>query len=172
MKYNPDSVQKERLELLKTVISIFEENIVKYSVAGGYGLDGLYGELTRDHEDIDVIVDSDDIEKARALLLTLGFKRKEDALNPTEVYFHNVLNVKLELGNLTKFPEHRFEGDTAMLLPGILNASLDGVSFKAVTLAGHKAIRIVQEKRHGKEDRKPKFEHDESLIAALDKKSN
>lgn len=55
------------LDFLKKIINFAKENKFRLVVSGGYGLDGVLGQITRPHNDIDVIL--------------YGQKSREDAEN-------------------------------------------------------------------------------------------
>ena len=42
---------------------------------GGWGIDALLGDETRPHDDLDLVVDRNDVPRARAALRPLGFER-------------------------------------------------------------------------------------------------
>ena len=46
-------------------------------VCGGWGIDALLGRVTRPHKDLDILVQLDDIARARELLEADGYKLKE-----------------------------------------------------------------------------------------------
>lgn len=164
IEYQPSFEQKERLGLLKRIIVSLERNHIRYSILGGYGLDGLVGKLTRDHKDIDMIVDPEDMEKVRVLLSEIEFKRKENKKSGIEVYLHEGTKTELELADL-KFVKNLFQGDMQRLIPPETNASLDGLSFRTATLGGQEAIiRIQQERFKGKSSN---AEHDSEILEKL-----
>jgi hypothetical protein len=164
MEYQPSIEQKERFNLLKRIIVLLEVNHIRYSILGGYGLDGLSGELTRDHKDIDMIVDTEDIEKTRALLNEVEFKRQKNKESGVEVYLHNFTKTELELADL-KFVKNLFQGDLQILIPSETNASLDGISFRTATLDGQEAIIRIQQERF--KSKSPNAQHDGEIIRKL-----
>lgn len=46
---------------------------VRFWVDGGWGVDALLGEQTREHEDLDLVVEREECERAAAVLGRLGF---------------------------------------------------------------------------------------------------
>ncbi|MFZ2149967.1 MAG: nucleotidyltransferase family protein [Minisyncoccia bacterium] len=171
LEYFPSLEQRKRLELLKELTTAFEVAGVKYSIVGGYGLDGLYGNLTRDHNDFDIVVDTPDMEKIRGLLLALQFSRNKNKSTGFEVYFHNATKTKLEIGELqiikellklftTEDPQVLFQRNT--------DVSLGNIRFNAPNLSVQKMIRNIQQKRFGVS---PNHEHDEKVIKILEQKS-
>ena len=166
--YKSSLEQQGRFDLLKRVIDILEKKSVKYSVVGGYGLDGLHGELTRDHDDIDIIVGSEDMEQTRILLSNIGFQRQKDKPSGLEVYFHNLTKTKLELADL-KLVKYFFDGDEKIIMPQTANGTLAGILFKVATLGGQKILRDIQSKRLG--GKGPNMAHDEKIIDDLKTKT-
>ena len=53
---------------------------VRYWIAGGWGVDALHGEVTREHRDLDLAIDADTFGMARAKLEALGFTTETDWL--------------------------------------------------------------------------------------------
>jgi lincosamide nucleotidyltransferase A/C/D/E len=53
---------------------------VRYWVGGGWGVDALVGRQTRDHRDLDVAVDADQLDLAMTALHGLGYKVETDWL--------------------------------------------------------------------------------------------
>ncbi len=63
--YTPNSEQIKQLDLIFKFFNNLENSGVHVSVHGGYGLDALYGRLTRDHRDLDFTL----LEKDKTLIL-------------------------------------------------------------------------------------------------------
>ena len=53
---------------------------VGHCVAGGWGVDALVGAQTRDHRDLDLLVDSRDFDRCREVLNTMGYEPETDWL--------------------------------------------------------------------------------------------
>ncbi len=166
-KYLPSIEQEKRLALLKQVIAQLEAEGIRYSIMGGYGLDGLYGELTRDHEDIDMVLDPKDLEKTQSVLSRLGFELKTREASEKEVYMHNPTKTKLELGTLDMLAQFT-KKDESRFLPQDHNASLGGVSFHTASLEGHEILRNIQMKR-AEEGGWGKYPHTESRNVLIEK---
>lgn len=60
-------------EDLMRIIELFEEMGVGYWIDGGWGVDLLAGEQTREHRDIDIDFDAKYTEKVLAVLLQKGY---------------------------------------------------------------------------------------------------
>ena len=52
---------------------------VRFWLDGGWGVDALLGEQTRDHADLDLIIDDADVGRLRAALGALGYTEVPDA---------------------------------------------------------------------------------------------
>jgi lincosamide nucleotidyltransferase A/C/D/E len=65
------------------VLTTLEEASVRVWLDGGWGIDALLGEQTRDHADLDIIVDSSDVGELKQALRGIGFQveRRENAAN-------------------------------------------------------------------------------------------
>lgn len=61
-------------EYVMDLYELFENNGVKIWVDGGWGVDALLGEQTREHSDLDIAIDHKDEDKMRELLEKLGYK--------------------------------------------------------------------------------------------------
>jgi lincosamide nucleotidyltransferase A/C/D/E len=55
------------------VLDCLKEAGVDVCIDGGWGIDALVGEQTREHEDLDLAVDRDDLENAQQALAEHGF---------------------------------------------------------------------------------------------------
>jgi len=58
------------------VLAAIEKASVRVWLDGGWGVDALLGEQTRDHADLDIILSSTDVAKLQETLLTIGFHVK------------------------------------------------------------------------------------------------
>lgn len=142
--YKPSPEQRERANVLKRLVTNLERAGAAYSITGGYGLDGLYGALTRDHDDIDILTTLEDTEKARKIIRASGFHIDIIKMRGNvEVYEHERTRTKLELSPITKLTDYS-DTDTAEFLPSTPNASLDAVAFRAPTLKGQEEIARIQ----------------------------
>lgn len=71
--YTPTESQKKQLDILFEIIGAAHEAGIPLFITGGYGLDALYGKLTRDHRDIDIYINSKDAPWLESQLEKLGF---------------------------------------------------------------------------------------------------
>jgi lincosamide nucleotidyltransferase A/C/D/E len=60
------------------IVRLLESHGIDVWIVGGWGVDALIGEQTREHLDLDVIVRSEDIKRLRELLGEHGFKHLHD----------------------------------------------------------------------------------------------
>jgi lincosamide nucleotidyltransferase A/C/D/E len=58
------------------VLATLEKASVKVWLDGGWGIDALLGEQTREHADLDIILSSTDVPKLQEALLAIGFQIK------------------------------------------------------------------------------------------------
>lgn len=65
-------------EAVLRVVECLEAADVPFWVEGGWGVDALLGAQTRPHEDVDLAVAHDAVERAELELGTLGFEVEED----------------------------------------------------------------------------------------------
>ncbi len=166
-EYKPSVEQVDRLEVLKQLVTRLEETEVNYAIVGGYGLDGLYGELTRDHGDIDMLLDQKDLEQVRSLLPQLGFEFKETKTAGGEVHMHISTNTKLELGTPDMVAQYADAPEVAFL-PVSTNASLEGTPFRTATLEGFEIMHNIQTKR-ANEGRWGEYKHTASRDVLIKK---
>jgi len=77
------------------VLDILHLASVQSWLDGGWGVDALLGEQTRDHSDLDVVIDLDDSEGAISALSGLGYAVDED-LRPTRFVLSAGANRKID----------------------------------------------------------------------------
>jgi lincosamide nucleotidyltransferase A/C/D/E len=66
-------------EVVQLVVALDRAGI-RYWLGGGWGVDALHGEATREHRDLDLAVDVDTFEVARRTLEAMGFSAETDWL--------------------------------------------------------------------------------------------
>jgi len=64
------------LDAILEILACLDEAAVPVWLDGGWGVDALLGEQTRNHRDLDVILDSNDVAILREALLARGFRVK------------------------------------------------------------------------------------------------
>jgi lincosamide nucleotidyltransferase A/C/D/E len=75
-----------RAEQVLSVLDRLVGERVTAWIDGGWGVDALIGDQTRDHEDLDLVVDREAVDRVRALLVDDGFEVARDWL-PTALAF-------------------------------------------------------------------------------------
>lgn len=146
-KFIPSQEDIERSELVLDIFQKSEENGVLTTLLGGFGLDALYGKLTRSHEDVDFGIHKSDEENFVRIISERGFKLKEKQENPKEykVEYHKG-NLILEYSTddrLKYFSGIEYED----LFPNECNGILLGKKIRTPTLKGHKWMIEVQNER-------------------------
>ncbi len=152
-EYIPSSEQKEQLNSILDVLKKSEENDLNVVVMAGYGLDGLFGQLTRDHGDLDMLVEDKDVEGFKDILSGNGWE--EDTSEKMKKqggyeFRHPSLpqSFKIEFGNLSQMKNFMKEGeDIDKYIPRENNAILEGTPFKSFTLEAHRWSTEIQNKR-------------------------
>lgn len=61
------------VEDVTRILDLLRAHGVRVWVDGGWGVDALVGEETREHSDLDLALDRDDLDRARAVLEVHGF---------------------------------------------------------------------------------------------------
>ncbi len=69
-----------RTQDVLTVLDALDHAVVRYWLIGGWGVDALHGQCTRDHRDLDLAVDAETLSAARDALEQLGFVPETDWL--------------------------------------------------------------------------------------------
>ncbi len=88
------------------VLDVLEALPVRYWVAGGWGIDALVGRQSRDHDDLDVVLDEfpATVEMVGDALRALGFRVLERAYRPTWMpdrwHLESGVNLHVELVSL------------------------------------------------------------------------
>ncbi|MEM7133849.1 MAG: hypothetical protein AAF702_46565 [Chloroflexota bacterium] len=82
--------QKNQVDALISLIQQGHERELLFSVVGGYGLDALYGRLTRDHHDFDIVIKAVDEANYKQLLVELGYRHFQSGANPDVKRFINL----------------------------------------------------------------------------------
>jgi lincosamide nucleotidyltransferase A/C/D/E len=111
------------LEILKAIDSAS----IRVWLDGGWGVDALLGEKTRDHDDLDIIVSSKDAPKLKEALFELGFRikpgstelnfvlvdreRREVDVHPVEFAPDGYAYFPLPNGRVWPFPPAAFAGE-------------------------------------------------------------
>lgn len=151
------------------ILDAFERVGVRFWLTGGWGVDALHGEPTREHRDLDLAIDADSFGMARGTLEAMGFTAETDWLP-----------VRLEMGGgpggWVDLHPVRFDSDGDGVQQG-----LDGVTFAypaADLVVGSIAAREVpcishrlQGEFHAGYDLRPQDLHDLRILAGLEAES-
>ena len=68
------------LSAVRDVLDALDRAGVRHGVAGGWGVDALVGRVTREHRDLDLLVDADQLEDSLSVLGALGYVVETDWL--------------------------------------------------------------------------------------------
>lgn len=100
-------------------------------IDGGWAVDALLGQQTRDHADLDLVVPADDLPRLRALLLERGYRDKGEAgATPWNYVMSDAGGLEVDLHVITLDAE----GD------GVLGPPEKGNVYPAHSLTGRGAI--------------------------------
>lgn len=133
--YTISSEEQKRVGVLQLLVKLCAEKGIEYTVVGGYGLDGLYGHLTRDHHDIDILVG--DSTAFAALLLELGFTEIEhDDFKSVWKREGMPDDFKIEFASISAIEQVVGPELIKHVVPEVNNAQIMSTSFKAPTLEG------------------------------------
>lgn len=167
-KFEPSEEQEKQFKLLEEIIVRFKAENIRYVIAGGYGLDGLHGELTRDHMDFDICVAAEHEGKVVVILQELGFKKTQN--KDFGQVLKNESGLKIDLATskiikkLTETPESSF-------FPEQDNAIISGVSFRAFPIEVREEADEIRNKRlQEKQFEYPHNEANKVLIEGIKKK--
>lgn len=146
-KYEPSDEQLLRMASLLDIIKSCETADIDTTVLGGYGLDGLNGKLTRNHDDIDMIIADEDLNKMDEIMISLGYR--QDPNETDKAVFKNGLSdphFKIEYAGSSALNQFSDKG-VGYFVPTEPNAILNGQPFKAMTLKGQKEMIGIQNRR-------------------------
>jgi hypothetical protein len=171
-EYAPSEEQKKQLNSLLMILEKCEENGVEMVVAGGYSLDGLYGKLTRPHEDVDMIVMNSNMSNAQKIMEGLGYQQYFGDSDKNKFVYHNSDGFKVEFVSSDLLAKYAGKDGLDFFIPQEKNAELNGYRFKAMTLKGQlKFIDIQNEraKEMGGWEKYPKYKEENrtELIESL-----
>jgi lincosamide nucleotidyltransferase A/C/D/E len=83
-----------------TVIAALEEERLRVWIDGGWGVDALLGDVTRPHEDVDLVVELGSLEAVCDCLSSLGFAVSED-LTPVRMVLSSPDSRRVDLHPVT-----------------------------------------------------------------------
>lgn len=108
------------------VIKLLEANNITVHVDGGWGVDALLGEQTRQHDDLDIAIQFKDVTKVHELLANEGFK--ETPRNDSTKYMF-----VLRDNNGREIDVHSYTFDNT-------NGLVEGIAYPHESLSGEGAI--------------------------------
>lgn len=156
--YRPSSNQLRQAQMLIDLLRECDVQGIIISVFGGYGLDALYGQLTRDHGDFDLFAAPEVQPRLFEVLAAQGFRHvpewREEGFK--EVFVHPAMAApfKVDIAPLNHTILARFaqltglELDLSMFFPEPPNGQLLGYPMRVPTLAGVESIDYAQTQRH------------------------
>jgi predicted nucleotidyltransferase len=159
VEYTPTREQLDQVEILHQLVELCKNDDVDIYVMGGYGVDGLYGDLTRNHGDIDILVEEEKIQNFQDIVEQAGFV--EDTTNTDrnkKVYRpSNKLSLpetfKIEAGSISLLKKFLpKETPLESIFPREENARLANFSFKTLTLKGQEIVSEIQNARAVEEE--------------------
>ena len=83
-----------------SVVATLQQAGVRVWLDGGWGVDALVGEQTRDHDDLDCVIALSDVPIAREALAVLGFAVSLDEL-PTRFVMHDESDRRVDFHTVT-----------------------------------------------------------------------
>jgi hypothetical protein len=151
--YVPALDQTRQAEALLDLLVRSDDDGLGVSLIAGYGLDALYGKLTRDHHDFDFLVEAGSRDGFVKLLSSRGYVCLPEECEPSrrkEAYRHGHSGYQAEfvaldstmLAHLAR--QHGFHGNMSMFFPDKPNGRLLGYPVRTPTLAGVEIIELVQ----------------------------
>lgn len=167
--YQPSHEQKEQLELLQELLTRLEQQGVRFILAGGYGLDALYGSLTRNHKDYDFLVFDESVADFESILSELGFEHQYTKDSNVPVCKHSDIDVELEYstaGNLQRIWESEEAADLDLEV-NTASGTLAGISVPTFSLKMYQAFDQLQNERFKAPD--PQQAHKEKLYTVIEK---
>jgi hypothetical protein len=140
INYTPDSQELSKLGVLLNIIKMCQNNGIEIFVVGGYGIDGMYGKLTREHDDIDILYHLSKYNDLKNILKEIGFGITESSDEKTTFVHDKMLPtfkveiVPIEL--LNKYSDKPLD----FFVTKEPNAKLSGLKFHTLTMNGQKDL--------------------------------
>ena len=173
--YKPSKQQQKQLKFLLDILTKCEqENIITW-VLGGYGLDALYGRLTRDHKDFDLHIYKKDKEKFIEIIKSLGYCHTFEKVGEVgkEVYKHADLpnTFSIELGIIERGQELVRNLGFKLNIPQQPLGNLNGHSIWTQDLAGFRTIIDINNKLANKNSSYLHLQWQKEILGALETKN-
>lgn len=172
LEYFATDVDKHRFDIVKAILAKANDQNIRLSVFGGFGLDGLYGKMTRSHDDLDMFVDDKSYDVLKTMLEELGAELQEESAQKTVYTFPEIEGFKIEFARVSVLSDFT-DIDLDNFMPEDANALMGGLSFCAPNLTGQQEIIRIQTQRAAENDwpySQEKFENRDLLIGVLNKK--
>ena len=153
--YIPSPAQTNQAEALLKLLKECDEQGIQVCVFGGYGLDSLYGRLTRDHGDFDLIVETNMQPHLAEVLKKQDYEHMPawDEPGRKTVYIHPALAApfKVEVATLdeTKLDyaaqAYGISIEYSILFPATPNGRLFGYPIRTPTPEGVELVNKIQQ---------------------------
>jgi hypothetical protein len=153
-RYVPSTAQAQQAQALIRLLQERDAQGVAVSVFGGYGLDALYGRLTRDHGDFDLVVMTEAQAHLSVVLEGQGYEHvpQWSESGRKEVFVHAALaapfKVEVAVFDRTTMAQlaqqYRLEMDMSLFLPDMPNGQLLGYPVRTPTLDGVEIVNLIQ----------------------------
>ncbi len=137
-----ESKQKENSAIIfmSKLLKICQENNIKISVIGGYGLDGLLGRLTHKHNDLDLIVLEKDINKLNHLIQE-KFDFIELKFSNKRIHILKSINIKVEIIVFELFSiNEKYVFTMNEIFPNELYGNIQSLQFSTPSVEVHRKI--------------------------------
>jgi hypothetical protein len=170
--FTTESKEKKTISFLKKLLKLCKENDIRISVIGGYGLDGLLGQLTQKHNDLDLIALRKDREKLINLIRELNDPIEVSA-SGERIYALRIQDVNLEIITFELFSlseEYLFSLDE--IFPKELYGRIQSLQFRTPSVQIHRKIGdmyIEYFQNIGKELDMDKIERREKVLCRVEK---
>jgi hypothetical protein len=177
--YTPEPNQMQQALALVRLMQHCDAQKVCMSIFGGYGLDALYGKLTRDHSDFDLVIENEAEDHFVKILAELDYEYLPERSDPGRkaAYRQRDLDVpfKLEYATLDSSKlvqmvnQLNFSFDHSLFFPSPPNGQLLGYPLRTPTIAGVEIIMKIQEYATQELGWPPykHLQHQESLLRVL-----
>jgi hypothetical protein len=178
-EYTPAQNQLQQVLTLIRLLKHCDAKAIPVCVCGGYGLDALYGQLTRDHSDFDLMIHAESQNEFTRILGELGYEYVPERSVPGQksAYHQRELapRFKLEYATLDSSQlvqmvnQLGLDFDRSLFFLNQPNGQLLGYSMRTPTIEG---VEIIIQIQHyvAKERGWPPYkhlQHQEDLLRVL-----
>lgn len=179
-QYRPSDKQIKQLDSLLAILRECRRLGIRVWVVGGYGLDALYGALTRDHGDFDLFIKEESKDKFIQIINRHGYKYTPQKVGEVgKSVFRNPSlspSFKLELGTIEQAEELLqkldITTDTALFTPEKPLGSLRNQPIWTPTLEGFKKMIEINDQLANKDggDEYPYRGWQEKILMVLERR--